>query len=108
MAVSWYAAFRDIPWKKALSVAPSIVEGGRKLWNRIDSLEVRTAQLGEEAASSFEVVRAIAEQHSQLAEQHAQLVDAVDVLIVRTYVLLWTCAILALAVVALVLVALAR
>lgn len=126
MAINWFASLRDVPWSKVIGMTPSIVESGRKLWDRIAnkqaevstvrkpedksspstpealsaieiriiSLEKRTAQLGEEAVSSFDVVRS-------LADQHSQLVHAVDVLLVRTRVLLRVCVLLGLAVVAL-------
>ena len=119
MASGWYAAFKDIPWSKALSVAPAIAERGRKLWGRAQpraasvpplsaagaealpalevrcsTLESRIAQLDEEMVSSFEVVQAIAEQHSEL-------VRAVDILLERTRVLLRACILLGAALVAL-------
>src|SRR3990170_5936123 len=47
---------------------------------RLGALEKQTAQLREEAVSSFDVVRSIVDQHSQV-------VHAVDVLLVRTQLL---------------------
>lgn len=134
MAVGWFASFKDIPWAKALNVAPAIVDKGKRLWSsvaehkprsspdrsisagsdalsaaevRVHALELKTLQLEEEAVSSFDVVRSIAEQHSQIAEQHAELVSAVDVLLVRTRVLSWACALLGLSTAALLVVVLA-
>lgn len=135
MAINWLAAFKDIPWSTVLAVAPSIAEGGKKLWARVvkhepeetavtgahplqqpptspseaiaalevrvQSLETNAAQLKEETVSSFEVVRA-------LTEQHSQLVSAVDVLIARTRVLLRACIALGVAVVALLILTLVR
>jgi hypothetical protein len=113
-----------IPWSKLLSMSPTIVEGGRVLWKavsqrqprvppaappqeraaavevRVDTLERRVAQLGEEASASFEVVKSITQEHSRLAEHHAELVNAVDALLARTRVLVWLCGTLALALVA--------
>jgi hypothetical protein len=110
---------------KALALAPALVEGAKKLWDRVASrdsrrmpaapsaeqalpaelripaLEQRTAGLEDEAASSFEVVSSIAQQHSQLAEQHAELVQVADLLLARTRLLSWSCAILAAALLAL-------
>lgn len=103
---------------KALALAPSLVEGAKKLWDRVASrdsrrmpsapsaeplpaelripaLEQRIAGLEGEAASSFEVVSSIAQQHSQLAQQHAELVQVADLLLARTRLLSWSCAILA-------------
>jgi hypothetical protein len=108
-----------IPWAKLISMSPSIVEGARLLWKgvagrqaqvpapgpaderraqvevRVDTLERKVTQLGEEAAASFEVVKSIAQEHSKLAEHHAELVSAVDGLLARIRVLTWLCAILA-------------
>ena len=61
---------------------------------RVQELEKSLARLEEEVVSSFDVVRALTEQHSQLA-------SAVDVLITRTKVLLRVCVMLGIAVVAL-------
>jgi hypothetical protein len=65
------------------------------------ALEKKTAELGQEAMSSFEVVRS-------LTEQHSQVVRAVDVLIARTRVLVRVCILLAVAVVALFIFAVLR
>lgn len=133
MATKWLASFKEIPWHKALSVAPSIAEGGRKLWARVarrseDStgspvaapqpgaspseflaafevrvhgLETRIARVEEESASSHEVVRS-------LAEQHSQLVGAVDALIARTSILLRVCIALGILAIALLILVLMR
>lgn len=108
-----------IPWSKLLSMSPTIVEGARMLWKgvatlqakvpepqatderraelevRVQALERRVEQLGEEATASFEVVKSITQEHSKLAEHHAELVNAVDGLLARIRVLNWLCAILA-------------
>jgi hypothetical protein len=131
MAVNWFASLRDVPWSKVLGMAPTIVDNGRKLWDhvakkkaeaaapagaktpppvpeslaaieiRLAAVEKRAAQLGEEAVSSFDVVRS-------LAEQHSQLVNAVDVLLVRTRVLVRVIILLAVAIAALFLLVLTR
>ena len=112
MAVKWFASFKDVPWSKVIGMAPTIVENGKKLWDkvssrtegdgsgkttqsaaqlpvpaaiaafelRLEALEKKSAQLREEAVASFDVVRSITDQHSQV-------VQAVDVLLVRTRVL---------------------
>lgn len=132
MAARWIGSFRDVPWKNALDLAPSLVEKGKKLWDRVASraprasvstplpeepapaeiripaLERRVAYLEEEAASSFEVVASIAQQHSQLTEQHSALVQVADLLLVRTRALLWVCGLLALALLALLAILLAK
>lgn len=110
---------------KALDLAPSLLEKAKKLWDgiasqrrrasdplpaeqapaelRIPLLERRISGLEDEAGSSFEVVSSIAQQHSQLAEQHAELVQVADLLLARTRLLAWSCAILAAALLALLL-----
>jgi hypothetical protein len=112
MAVNWIASLKDVPWSKVIGMAPTIAESGRKLWDkvltkgpgenladttqdlaqlpasaaiaaidiRLAALEKKTAELREEAVSSFEVVHAI-------VDQNAQVVHAVDVLLVRTQLL---------------------
>ena len=133
MTINWLASLKDIPWSKVISMTPSIVESGRKLWERIANrraeistvskpadgsppstpealsaleirlmtLEKKTAQLGEEAVASFDVVRS-------LADQHSQLVHAVDVLLVRTQVLVRVSALLGVVCIALFILVLSR
>lgn len=112
MAINWIASLKDVPWSKVIGMTPAIVENGRKLWDkvstksgsesladttqnlaqlpasaaiaaidiRISALEKKSAELREETVSSFEVVRSI-------VDQNAQVVHAVDVLLVRTQLL---------------------
>lgn len=126
MAVNWFASLKDFSWAKAIGMAPTIVESGKKLWDkvsnraesdrsgettqsaaqlpvpaaiaafelRLEALEKKSAQLRGEAVASFEVVRAITDQHSQV-------VHAVDVLLVRTRVLIRVSILLGIASVAL-------
>jgi len=133
MAVNWFASFKDVPWSKVIGMAPSIVENGRKLWDnvskrtgsdrtgettqsaaelpvpaaiaafelRLEALEKKSAQLREETVASFDVVRSITDQHSQL-------VQAVDVLLVRTRVLVRISILLGVACVALFVLVLSR
>ncbi len=133
MAVGWLASFKEVSWSKVSGVASSITESGRKIWDklaqreaeiptiqgapkqpapsspeaiaaievRVAALEKRTAQLGDEAVASFDVVRS-------LADQHSELVGAVDVLLVRTRVLIGVCIVLGLAVVALLVLVLSK
>jgi len=131
MAVNWFASLRDVPWSKVLGMAPTIVENGRKLWDkvanknvdetpaattqtavpvpealsamelRINVLEKKSAQLREEAVASFDVVRS-------MADQHSQLVHAVDVLLVRTRVLVRISVLLGIVCVALLVLVLSR
>jgi len=131
MAEGRSTSSRDGAWAKVTSAAPALVEKGKQLWAkvatrsartpvvhaaeahaevevRVQMLEQRAAGLEEEAVSSFDVVRSIAEQHSQLAEQNAQLVEAVDALLARTRLLAWACAALGAAAVVLLILVLVR
>jgi hypothetical protein len=133
MAVNWFASLKDVPWTKVIGMAPTIVENGRKLWDKVANrnaevaaasapkdppptplpealaqiefrlgiLEKKSAQLREEAVASFDVVRS-------MADQHSQLVHAVDVLLVRTRVLVRVCVMLGVACVALLALILSR
>lgn len=102
-------AFRNISWDKVIGAAPAISDAARKLWQRvagapeapslpaaapalnpellaaidvrIGPLQQRMQALEQESRASFEVVRS-------MAEQHTQLVDAVDTLLSRTQWLL--------------------
>ena len=75
--------------------SPAAEERRAEVEVRVQALERRVAQLGEEASASFEVVKSITQEHSKLAEHHAELVSAVDGLLARIRVLTWLCAILA-------------
>ncbi|MCC6210778.1 MAG: hypothetical protein IT513_07025 [Burkholderiales bacterium] len=102
-------SFRNIAWDKVLGAAPPIAEAARKLWQkvagapveprfadatpvlnpellaaidvRVGPLQQRMAALEQESRASFDVVRS-------MAEQHTQLVEAVDMLLARTQLLL--------------------
>lgn len=133
MSVNWLASLKDVPWSKVIGMAPTIVENGKKLWGkvsnrtggdrsgettqsaaelpvpaaiaafelRLEALEKKSAQLREEAVASFDVVRSITDQHSQV-------VQAVDVLLVRTQVLVRISILLGVACVALFVFVLSR
>lgn len=133
MSVNWFASLKDVPWSKVIGAAPTIVESGKKLWDkvssktggdssgettqsaadlpvpaaiaafelRLEALERKSAQLREEVVASFDVVRSITDQHSQV-------VQAVDVLLVRTRLLLRVCVLLGIACVALLVLVLSR
>ena len=101
-------------WKDVFGTAPSILEEAKKIWSKVASrkapapttqspaaaVEQKIEHLEEEAVASFDVVRSIAQQHSQLSEQHVQLVEAVDGVLARTRALQWICGALALALLA--------
>jgi len=95
-------------WKDVFGTAPSIREEAKRIWSKVASrkapsskphgpaaaVEQKLEHLEEEAVASFDVVRSIAQQHSQLSEQHLQLVRVVDELLARTRALLWACGVL--------------
>jgi hypothetical protein len=98
--VSWITAFKVIPWKDLIDSAPVIVRGARKLWGlvgknatepkpqaasgpegRVEALEREVANLQEQAAKSAKLI-------SELAIHSERLVDAVEILRLRTKVLM--------------------
>ena len=118
MATGLIATFKIIPWADVLTAAPYIVQGAEKLWSiitgktaqqrsdhhagekassqsgslsaldaRVHSLELLTAELHKEVLLSSELIKS-------LAQQNARLVQAVDILRVRTRILLGFCGVL--------------
>ena len=93
--------FKVIPWGEVIAAAPAVVDGAKKLWGlarenktsevpdarpqgtegRVRRLEAEVTELKRESAASSELIKA-------LAEQNAQLVKAVEILRLRTRVLL--------------------
>lgn len=110
MAISWLTAFKAIPWGDVIAAAPKVAQGAKKLWGavgrgdagsaaapgslpadaegRLRTLEAQIAGLQRENAASSELIKS-------LAEQNSRLVDAVEILRVRTRVLLTLCLVLA-------------
>ncbi len=126
-------SFKTIRWTKVLSVAPSIVDGAKKLWSSVTRKDALVQKplipLDEKAYSPDPAISPIeAQVHAlelraaqlgeemvlssgiidKLAEQQSQLVQAVEVLRVRTRALLWLCGVLGLAVIVLIYLALSR
>lgn len=107
MGMGWITAFKAIPWGDVIAAAPTVAQGAKRLWNtvksrseeeaasagsagvdnRLHKLEERVSELERESAASSELIRS-------LAEQNARLVQAVEILRVRTRVLLALCFIL--------------
>lgn len=105
MAINWFIALKAVPWADVVQAAPAIVKGARKLFNSARTSEpprAGSAYVGDDAASVHarlgELEAALrtldAEQDSSaelirsLAEQNARIVQAIEVLRVRTRVLL--------------------
>jgi hypothetical protein len=80
---------------------PSTPEALAAIEIRLVTLEKKTAELGEEAVSSFQVVKSI-------VDQNAQVVQAVDVLLARTQLLVRVSVLLGFVCVALLVLVLAR
>lgn len=127
----WVSALRALPWRDVLAAAPTIVKGAKVLWasvrttdnvlpgeasqhggvqnavdvprveSRLTVLEARVQEMSDEAVASAEIVRS-------LAEQNAKLVEAVNVLRLRTRILLWAITALALVTTLVAIIALAR
>jgi hypothetical protein len=69
------------PRSAAPGGTPSVAstsESVSELGIRIESLGGQVRQLEQDADASFDVVRAIAQQHSSLTQQHMELIQAVD------------------------------
>jgi hypothetical protein len=111
MAIPWLAALKIVPWGDVIEHAPNVLKAARKLMDRQKAepeLSTNTAMdmAGQSVPSLGELQnRLIAAQvqidgHAQtqaqltetlaaLAEQNAQLVSAVEVLRLRTRLLVW-------------------
>ncbi len=111
MAIPWLMALKVIPWGDVIEHAPTVLKAARKLMDRqppqppdqagtpgtqtvsaVPSLgELKNAliaaqgQIDRQAQTQRELTETLAE----LAEQNARLVSAVEVLRLRTRVLVW-------------------
>jgi hypothetical protein len=95
-------------WRTVVTAAPALVQKCKDVWTGVAErrpravarrlaeanaqIDVRVQTLEEDSAASFDVVHAMAEQHSQIAEQSAGLVEEVDALSTRVRLLSWACA----------------
>jgi hypothetical protein len=94
----WITAFKVIPWGELIAAAPTVVKGAQKLWAAVRkqdapqaagqgpeagqrALEAQVEELRKELTAASELV-------TRLAEQNSRLIEAVDVLRVRTRLLL--------------------
>ncbi len=118
--VGWISALKIIPWSDVIEAAPGLAKSARKfftktqqqtevpvevdvpagdvslghLQSRIHHLEQSLAQMAQQQKASAELIES-------LAEQNAQVVRAIDVLRVRTRLLIGASVVLLLACVAL-------
>ena len=114
----WITAFKVIPWAELIAAAPTVVKGAQKLWATVKkqdasqaigqgpeagqrALEAQMDELRKELTAASELV-------TRLAEQNGRLIEAVDVLRVRTRLLLVLSLIMAAAVVGLAVLAVVR
>lgn len=109
MAIPWLVALKVIPWGDVIEHAPKVLNAARKLMERKlaepppapasealvepppslgelkNRLLVAQAQIDRQAQTQDALAQTLAE----LAEQNARLVQAVELLRVRTRLLLW-------------------
>jgi hypothetical protein len=109
MAIPWLMALKVIPWGDVIEHAPSVLKAARKLMDRQppgqadtpatttpvsavptlgelkNALIAAQGQIDRQAQNQRELTETLAE----LAEQNARLVSAVEMLRLRTRVLVW-------------------
>lgn len=98
MAIGWISLLKTVPWAQVIATAPVVAEGARKLWNgvakkhaspppaqhapmrggaengdplqaQVDALEAVVADLHEQMLSSSELIKALAEQNTELIKR---------------------------------------
>ena len=109
MAIPWLMALKVIPWSDVIEHAPSVLKAARKLMDRqppgqagtpatttpvsaVPSLgELKNALIAAQGQidRQTETQRELTETLAELAEQNARLVSAVEMLRLRTRVLVW-------------------
>ena len=117
MAFGWITALKIIPWKDVIESAPHIVKAARNLYagakanasnptdaqdspfdisnseisgnydTNLRKIELKIQHLSSEQESSVELIRS-------LAQQNVRIVEAIELLRVRTKILLITCVVL--------------
>lgn len=95
MAIGWLTALKIIPWGDVIEHAPKVLNAARKL------LLDRQQPTQVNPPSKDEVIAQLTATLAELAEQNARLVSAVELLRVRTRVMMWAIAVLALGLLAL-------
>lgn len=98
MAIGWISLLKTVPWAQVIATAPVVAEGARKLWNgvakkrasppqaqdapvrdrgasavplqaQVDALEAVVADLHEQMLASSELIKALAEQNTELIKR---------------------------------------
>lgn len=104
MAIGWMTALKVIPWGDVIEATPNIVKGARKMFARTQAeephvetdaakrgdLSARVALLEDSLTHMAEQQKASARLIETLAEQNARIVEAVEILRVRTRLLIIT------------------
>jgi hypothetical protein len=113
VAISWISALKVIPWGDVIEAAPGLVKGARKVFSRtqaepavappsagdpgespsqrIEQLEATVARLGDQQQAAAALIES-------LAEHNAKVVAAIEVLRLRSKLLMGAGAVLLLAV----------
>ena len=91
MAISWISALKMVPWSEVISNAPKVAEGAKKLWTAVSRkshpaestgestqpalspeaqsiamLQAQLADLQHQMLASSELIKALADQNTQL------------------------------------------
>ena len=120
MAIPWLAALKIVPWGDVIEHAPNVLKAARKLMDRqkaepelstntaVDMTGQSVPSLGElqnrliaaqvQMEGQAQKQAQLTETLAALAEQNAQLVSAVEVLRLRTRLLVWGMAALVVAI----------
>jgi len=95
MPISWITVLQTVPWTEVIKAAPQVAEGAKKLWNtvtrkpvpppvaplpegesetgvlqrRLESLEAAVSELNAQMLASSELIKALADQNTQLIER---------------------------------------
>jgi hypothetical protein len=84
MAIGWLSLLRTVPWADVIRSAPTVADGAKKLWGAVSkqppspqapaatlqaqvaALESTVAELHSQMLASTELIKALAEQNTQL------------------------------------------
>jgi len=89
MALSWITAFKAIPWGQVVENAPTVLRGAKKLWGMAQpQVAGQHSRVEQDVAELKQEILKAAQLIESLAEQNARLVEAVEILRVRTRLLL--------------------
>lgn len=121
MAIPWLVALKVIPWGDVIEHAPKVLSAARKLLERqrapkvapaagdsvipmpsaeppsLGELKNRLIAMQQQIDQQAQAQEQLAQTVAELAEQNARLVSAVEVLRVRTRLMLWGFVLLAIA-----------